>query len=129
MFTVNTTISNPLSRAVIFTKLGSIVVSGKLPTFPSPNLIFCPKKEVSVNVRLGEGYVGSSPETPIDPQIFSNERSALLVQFQPYTKDNKLNVLHRENVIYDNLLSRLLRIDFVYNYKQQRRDLNGFFVY
>ena len=27
----------------------------ELLTYPSPNLKFCPKKEVSVNVRLGEG--------------------------------------------------------------------------
>ena len=30
-----------------------MVVSRKLPTYPSPNLTFCPKKELSVNVRLG----------------------------------------------------------------------------
>ena len=35
---------------------GSLVqVSGKLPTYPSPNPTFCPKGEVSVNVDLGEG--------------------------------------------------------------------------
>ena len=33
----------------------SMVVSGKLPTYPFPNLTFCPKKEVSVYVRFGEG--------------------------------------------------------------------------
>ena len=35
-------------------------VSVKLPTHPSPNLTFCQKREVSVNVRFGEGWVGSS---------------------------------------------------------------------
>ena len=35
--------------------LGSMYVSGKLPTYPSPNLTFCPTHEVSVNARLGEG--------------------------------------------------------------------------
>ena len=34
---------------------GSIQVSGKLPTYPSPKPSFCPKWEVSVNVSLGEG--------------------------------------------------------------------------
>ena len=34
---------------------GSMYVSGKLPTFPSPNLTFCPEQEVSANVRFGEG--------------------------------------------------------------------------
>ena len=47
--------------------IGSMYVSGKLPTYPSPNVIFCPKQEVSVNVRFGEGWVGSFPETYIDP--------------------------------------------------------------
>ena len=36
-------------------KFGSIKVSEKLPTYPSPNPTFCPKWEVSVNVDLGEG--------------------------------------------------------------------------
>ena len=34
---------------------GSLHVSGKLPTYPSPKPTFCPKWEVSVNVGLGEG--------------------------------------------------------------------------
>ena len=42
-------------------------VSGKLPTYPSPNVTLCPKREVSVNVRIGEGWEGSFPETYIDP--------------------------------------------------------------
>ena len=33
------------------------------PTYPSPMSTFCPKWEVSVNVGLGEGYVGSFAET------------------------------------------------------------------
>ena len=39
------------------------IVSGKLPTYPSPKSTFCPKWEVSVNVGLGEGWVGSFSET------------------------------------------------------------------
>ena len=35
---------------------------------PSQNLTFSPKKEVSVNVKLGEGWVGSFPKTTIDPE-------------------------------------------------------------
>ena len=46
---------------------GSMVVSGKLPTYSSPKLTFFPKKEVSFNVKLGKGKVGSLPETTIDP--------------------------------------------------------------
>ena len=34
---------------------GSLHVSGKLSTYPSPKPTFCPKWEVSVNVGLGEG--------------------------------------------------------------------------
>ena len=34
---------------------GSMYVSEELPTYPSPNLTFCPKREVSVNVRFVEG--------------------------------------------------------------------------
>ena len=52
----------PTSRALIFSNLG------KLPTYPSPNLTFCPKKKFIVNIRLGEGKVGSFPITTIDPQ-------------------------------------------------------------
>ena len=47
--------------------MGSMYVSGKLPTYPSPNLTFCLKREVSVNVRFLEGSVCSFPETYIDP--------------------------------------------------------------
>ena len=44
--------------------LGSIKVSRKqLPTYPSPKPTFLPEWEVSVNVSLGEGLVGSFPET------------------------------------------------------------------
>ena len=35
----------------------------KLPTHPSPKPAFYPKWEVSVNFGLGEGKVGSFPET------------------------------------------------------------------
>ena len=40
----------------------SLYVSGKLPTYPSPTPTFSPKREVDVNVGLGEGEVGSFPE-------------------------------------------------------------------
>ena len=48
--------------------MGSLYVSGKLPTYSSLKPTFCPKWAVSVNVGLGEGYVGSFPETYNDPQ-------------------------------------------------------------
>ena len=34
---------------------GSLYVSGKLPSYPSPKPTFCPMWEISVNVSLGEG--------------------------------------------------------------------------
>ena len=37
-------------------------LSGKLPTYPSPKTTFCPKWEESINVGLGDGWVGSFPE-------------------------------------------------------------------
>ena len=36
-------------------EFGSLYISGKLPTFPSPKTTFCPKWEVTVDVGLGEG--------------------------------------------------------------------------
>ena len=36
-----------------------LYVSGKLPTCPSLKPTFCPKREVSVNVGLGEGLMGT----------------------------------------------------------------------
>ena len=36
-------------------KVGSIKISGKLPSYTSPKPTFCPKWEVSLNVGLGEG--------------------------------------------------------------------------
>ena len=52
---------------------------GKLPTYPFPNLTFCPKREVSVTVRFGEGKVGSFPETYIGPNVIYS-LSALLTE-------------------------------------------------
>ena len=52
-----------------------MVVSGKLPTYPCPNLTFCPKKEVSFNVKfIGDEWVGSFPEmtTDLKNQCFMN---------------------------------------------------------
>ena len=40
-------------------KIGLLYFSGKLPTYPSPKPIFCPNWEVSVDVGLGEGWMGS----------------------------------------------------------------------
>ena len=44
-------------------KKSQLYFSRKLPTYPSP------KWEVSVNVGLGEGLVGSFPETCNDPYV------------------------------------------------------------
>ena len=48
--------------------IGSISVSGQLPTYPSPNptlTLTCCQLTV---VELGEGKVGSCPDTDIDPE-------------------------------------------------------------
>ena len=39
----------------LFHQKFAISVSGKLPTYPSPKPSFFPKRELSVNVSLGEG--------------------------------------------------------------------------
>ena len=58
-------------RLSVHSKSGSISVSGQLPTFPSPNptlALTCCQLTV---VELGEGQVGSCPDTDIDPDIVS----------------------------------------------------------
>ena len=42
--------------------LGSLYVSGKLPTYPSPKLTLTLTSHSGKNVGLGEGSVGSFPE-------------------------------------------------------------------
>ena len=56
---------------------GSLYVSGRLPTYPSPKPTFCPKGEESVNVGLGEGQVGSFPETYNDPHKEGTEQAEI----------------------------------------------------
>ena len=56
-----------LKRGLGDKKTGSMFVSGKLPTYPSPNLTFTLTSCFGQNVRFGEGYVDSFPETYIDP--------------------------------------------------------------
>ena len=41
-------VCNPPSNRIVY-------LSGKLPTYPSPEPTFCLKSEVSINVGLGEG--------------------------------------------------------------------------
>ena len=61
--------------------MGSLYVSGTLPTYPSPRLAFCAECEVHVPVRvdvgLGEGQVGSFPEMYNDPNyvLFKGPRT------------------------------------------------------
>ena len=45
--------------------VGTDLETAHLPPAPKPK--FCPKWKVSVNVGLGEGWVGSFPETYNDP--------------------------------------------------------------
>ena len=44
-------------------------VSGKLPTYPSPNLTLTLSFRLGKNVKFGEGWVGSFQETYIDPVL------------------------------------------------------------
>ena len=55
---------------IITSSTGTNKVSEKLSTYPSPKLTFCPKWEVSVNVSLGEGWVGSFPELTLIPSTY-----------------------------------------------------------
>ena len=54
---------------------GSITVSRKLPTYPSPKPSFCPKWEVSVHVNLGEGSLAVSQNPKLIQFFFSALKS------------------------------------------------------
>ena len=43
------------SMELRYKQVGPLYVSGKLPTYPSPDPTFCPKGKVRVNVGLWEG--------------------------------------------------------------------------
>ena len=43
------------SMELRYEEVGPLYVSGKLPTYPSPDPTFCPKGNVRVNVGLWEG--------------------------------------------------------------------------
>ena len=55
-------------------------VSGKLPPTPPPKPTLCPNWEVSVNAGLGEGWVGSFPETNNDPKFLLGQAEFLTGQ-------------------------------------------------
>ena len=46
---------------------GSLYVFGKLPIYPSPKPILTLTSHLGQNVGLGEGWVGSFPETYNEP--------------------------------------------------------------
>ena len=52
-------------------KSGSIKVSGKLPTYLSPNSTLTSASHLRQNVGLEEGLVGSFPEILIDQKLTS----------------------------------------------------------
>ena len=56
-----------VTTIIVFTILGSMYVSGKMPAYPSPNLTLTLTSCFGQNVRFGEEWVGSFPETDIDP--------------------------------------------------------------
>ena len=63
----------------------SLYVSGKLRTYPSLKPTFRPKWEVSVNVNgLGEGWVGSFPETYNDSTCIKGEELAPIPFLFPF---------------------------------------------
>ena len=62
---------------------GSISVSGQLPTYPSPNSTIVNWWQVTVNVGLGEGWVGSFPDTDIDPRFLP---SHVFVKFASFSQ-------------------------------------------
>ena len=55
----------------------SMYVSGKLSTYPSPNLTLTLTSRFGQNARFGEGKVGSFPETYIEPTFFLPENADL----------------------------------------------------
>ena len=63
---------------------GSIKVSGKLPTYPSPKLTLTLNSYFGQNDGLGEGCVGSFPERKTknnrekSKESFSDEKSSIL---------------------------------------------------
>ena len=65
-------------------KKGSIKVSGKLPTYPSPKLTLTLNSYFGQNDGLGEGWVGSFPERQTksnrekSKDSFSEEKSSIL---------------------------------------------------
>ena len=72
------TLYEVLNRAETFCTylIGSVKVSGKLPTYPSPNPTLILTSHFGQNVGLGEGWVGSFPETLNDSLYLS--RSLLM---------------------------------------------------
>ena len=57
-------------------KAGSMVFSGKLPTYPSRNLTLTLTSFFGQNVRFGEGEVGSFSETIMDPKSLTRSSHA-----------------------------------------------------
>ena len=53
--------------ALLTKEKGSIKVNWKLPTYPSPESTLTLTSHLRQNVGLGEGQVGSFPETLIEP--------------------------------------------------------------
>ena len=76
------------------TYFGSVYVSGKLTTHPSPNLTLTLTSHFEQNVGLGEGLMVNFPETYIDP-IFAGPLALLCRSSNvfPYVKFSFLNRL------------------------------------
>jgi len=51
------------------TNMGSLYLSGKLPTYPSPKPTLTLTSHLGQNVGLGEGCVGRFPETYNDNDV------------------------------------------------------------
>ena len=81
-----------------------MVVSRKLPTYPSPNLTFCPKKELSVNVRLGsKNWYNKNPRVrtyifPGQPkQVLTSK--GYLTEFLGYLGSSQVRIFCRKKFI------------------------------
>ena len=72
-------------------------VSGKLPTYPSPNLTLNLTSHFGRNVRFEEGKVGSFPETYIDPKMLYILQGAGNIQILVKTCLRSVNVLNRKS--------------------------------
>ena len=75
-------------------KFGSISVSGQLPIYPSPN----PTLTLTCDqFGLGEGQVGSCPDTDIDPKVRPGDQVKVADHKEDTAKISNLELLSNSN--------------------------------